>query len=126
MRIKHKYLRNKAYKIKLEHRYDGSEFTVKKFITKKPATNQPFNIAWYGYRWGYERYKDRNQERYEYYDPKVRPDVPYSIVEHSTKCKYATFLQKYRNRQFRRNKNYPVSSRRCDYRKAYEYWWDLF
>lgn len=130
MKNRHKYFRNQRYKAKLENRFDKSwVYNGIVVVTKEPATNQPIELDWRGNVRSADWNRSKNWNRYEYYSPKVKPDVLYSVIKvcwinHSNN--YKTWLRKFRNRQFRHNNKDWVSSERRSYQKLYEYWWDIY
>ena len=122
MKIKHKYLRNQAYKKKLENKYciRAKQTCGLLYITKEPASN--FNsYSFFGYH-DSDFYWNNDKQRYEYYE---RPDVKYIVIkQHYWKKKhsYKAWLKRQCNKKFRK---LNISSNRNNYRKYTEFWWNL-
>lgn len=133
MKNQHKYFRNQKYKQKLEaHAFARRrywDFVYYKVFTKEAPTNIPAEIDYRGNIRGVDYWYEEADARYEFFTPlRHKPDVPYCVREYLCCHKggaYKTWLKKYRNRQLRRNNRDWVSSSRSDYKKLYEYWWNI-
>ena len=82
---RHKYFRNQRYKQKLENNHDNGGYSANVyFITQEPDTRARREDNNF-----YLRNPDRNQSEWDkrtghdYYMYFDRPEVPYSVVEHS-------------------------------------------
>lgn len=121
MRIKHKYLRNQAYKKKLEHKFcNRSRFCGLLYITREPDFDFDASSI-FGYR-DPDFYWHEDKQRYEYYS---RPAVPYTVIkQHYWKKKnsYKSWLKRQCSKKFRK---LNISCNGNEYQKYTEFWWNL-
>ena len=119
MNNRHKYFRNLRYKQKLERQYEENRYAGIYFFTKEPDPRyerESQHKFWYR--------KDGKYLGHNYYLYVDRPEVDYTIYEH-TKRPYGDskkYYKKYSNRCVRRAKDVPNHNQ---YRKVFDLWWTI-
>lgn len=122
MKSKHKYFRNARYKNKcLMKIKEPSKFVTFWLATKEEPMNSS-NTGRFGFPdWQY----DKVRRVWRSPNPKVLPGCSYTIIKESARNYDKRLMKKKVNRQVRHNKTYNSSQRR-NYRKLYEFWWNIY
>ena len=124
MKNKHKYFKKLRYKQKLETKYNNRGYAGSNvyFLTKEP---DPRYMREWGYRYPYSCFSvDKKHLGHDYYLYCDRPEVPYSIVEHTDRPygKSKKFYKKYTTKVVRHSKDMLQHNQ---YRKMFDLWWTI-